>query len=242
MKTQLAKDLQSILTEYADKYEVIDFIYDDPIEFVHLAYDKKDKEIIGFIASCLAYGNRKAFIPVIRKIYDMMDDDPYSYIMSQEWMIYRDDLNTLYRFTKWHDFYLMCEILHYIYSFYTDFEHFVSRGDHYPIDYLKFEFGHIEQVPDFKSNSSCKKLWMFLRWMIRKNSPVDAGIWSFEQSELMVPVDTHVLKMAQKLQITDRKQADKLACKEITDFAKLIFPVDPARLDFALYGYAINNK
>ena len=84
---------------------------------------------------------------------------------------------------------------------------------------------------------------MLLRWLVRKNSPVDIGIWDgFQASKLLVPIDTHSLSTAIKFGITDKVDETKSVCLKVTDFAKKVFPDDPAKMDFDLYGYGEESK
>ena len=83
---------------------------------------------------------------------------------------------------------------------------------------------------------------MLLRWMARKNSPVDLGLWDIDPAKLIIPVDTHVHRIALELGLTKRKQADMKTALEITEAMREIWLDDPAKGDFALFGYGINNK
>ena len=84
---------------------------------------------------------------------------------------------------------------------------------------------------------------MFLLWMVRSDSPVDMGVWSdiISKQDLLIPLDTHVYSMALSLRLTDRKQEDMVTAIEITDKFRQVFPNDPSKGDFALFGYGINN-
>lgn len=101
-----------------------------------------------------------------------------------------------------------------------------------------------DNITGFTKNdkSACKRLNMLLRWMVRKNSPVDLGLWDINPSKLIIPVDTHVRRMALELGLTKRKQADMKTAIEITNAMREIWPDDPAKGDFALFGYGINHK
>lgn len=91
-------------------------------------------------------------------------------------------------------------------------------------------------------DSPCKRICLFLRWVVRK-SPVDLGIWTIiHPTELYIPLDAHVAKMAHQLGITTRKTEDWKMVQQVTNYMKTIFPDDPCRGDFALFGYSINNK
>ena len=104
-------------------------------------------------------------------------------------------------------------------------------------------FGHCYGIPGLFSPSAAKRVNMFLRWMVRKDD-VDVGVWSdfLDKRKLMIPVDTHVLQMAQGLGITKQTIANEKAMLEITEYFKGIFPDDPCMGDFALFGYGVNNK
>ena len=94
-----------------------------------------------------------------------------------------------------------------------------------------------------KNAPACKRMHLMLRWLVRHNSPVDIGIWSFlDQSRLLIPLDTHVHRIALELGLTSRKSADMKTAVEITETMKEIFPYDPSRGDFALFGYGVEHK
>lgn len=98
------------------------------------------------------------------------------------------------------------------------------------------KFGHIKGFPN-NAHSACKRLNMFLRWMCRKNSPVDFGIWNYDQKELIIPLDTHVMRAARTLGIIKTFTPSLKAAWDITQAMKEVFPQAPCRGDFALFGY-----
>ena len=112
---------------------------------------------------------------------------------------------------------------------------------YHPISYLIACFHDIKGFPK-DGFSACKRLNMLLRWMSRKNSPVDLGLWDINPSKLIIPVDTHVHRMSLELDLTKRKQADMKTALEITDAMREIWPDDPTKGDFALFGFGINHK
>ena len=96
---------------------------------------------------------------------------------------------------------------------------------------------------EYSKGSACKRICMFLRWMVRRNSPVDMGLWmKLDPKCLIIPLDTHVHRIAVKWWFTSRKHADMKAAVEITQFFKLMFPDDPVKGDFLLFGYGIEHK
>lgn len=127
----------------------------------------------------------------------------------------------------------------------VDMESSILKTKLNPMSFLMVLFGHITQMPDIKSNSVCKKYAMFLRWMVRRNSSVDIGIWeSISPSAFIVPVDTHVMESSKELGLIN-KNKKTITYKDaivLTYIGNEIFPNDPACLDFALYGYGIDKK
>ena len=95
-----------------------------------------------------------------------------------------------------------------------------------------------------EKGSNCKRLNMFLRWMVRKdNCGVDFGIWNgLQPSELICPVDVHVARVAARFQLLHRKQTDWNAAVELTQYLKTLDPLDPVKYDFALFGLGVIEK
>ena len=103
---------------------------------------------------------------------------------------------------------------------------------------------HIEGIIPKNTTSACKRICMFLRWMVRDNSPVDLGLWSsfIDKKTLIIPMDTHVMQQAQRLGLIKNKTASMSAALKLTQELSKIFPEDPLKGDFALFGYGVNNK
>lgn len=111
-----------------------------------------------------------------------------------------------------------------------------------PLEQLQRLFGDVKGVPDMETKSGCKRLCMFLRWMCRHGSPVDFGLWTIcDPRNLIIPLDTHVHKQALRLGLVKRRTPDLQTAIEITDRFAEIFPDDPTKGDFALFGYGVNN-
>lgn len=230
---------------WAEKYETTEFILTDPIQIPHRYTNKNDIEITAFITAWLSYGNRKAFLSVLNNI-DSKEfiGEPYQYILSLNWQRFKDSDTCLYRFYKWKDFYAICVHLHQIYSTSVDMENYLYKhnADTELCKSLSQAFDGVKGIPH-NNSSACKRLNMFLRWMVRQNSPVDFGIWkSFNAECLIIPLDTHVFRVATELGLTKRKVADMKTAKEITNALKVVFPHDPCKGDFALYGFGVNAK
>lgn len=251
--------LKEQLRYLADKYETKDFIEADPIQFPRkycidtdyagrIMDDKRNVEISGFITAWLSYGNREQIIKTVNNLHILMDWKPYDYLMSQEWREFKGSEARLYRFYTYGDFHDLLQRLYTVYTFWDSLqdavldEKFNLSGKTPYIYQLQTIFDGFLGIPKTSEKSACKRLAMFLRWMIRRNSPVDMGIWERCQPEkLIIPLDTHVHRQALNLGITKRKSADMRTAEEITDYFSDIFPGDPAKGDFALFGYGVNN-
>ena len=137
------------------------------------------------------------------------------------------------------DFGMLCQRLAGVYSRMNSLEELFVPGEPLEKGVLNLcrEFEGVNGIPVAGSTSANKRLYMFLRWMVRKGSPVDFGIWNrIDPSQLLVPVDTHVYVVAKALGLTSRNSADLKTSVEITGEMAEIWPDDPARGDFALYG------
>ena len=87
-----------------------------------------------------------------------------------------------------------------------------------------------------------KKIWMLRRWMVRDDGKVDLGLWkNCDKRDLVIPLDVHVYRQAVELGLTKRRAKDITTARDITDAFREIFPDDPAKGDFALFGYGVNN-
>ena len=241
-----------------DEYETVDFIKDDPVQFPHrFINNKKDCEIAGFVASLLAYGNRKVFIKKLNELFGLMQNEPYNFIINFEPKVL-GSFN--YRFGTTKDF---CEIFNIMSNLYKkdggledlfkygyenknineNYINFVPITDYF---YSKFSVkagqGAYFMIPNPKNGGAMKRMCMFLRWMIRKG-PVDLGVWNFmKPAELLIPLDTHVARLSREMGLLTRKSNDFKSVIEITENLKEFDPVDPIKYDFAMFGYGVNNK
>lgn len=231
------------LIDWAGRYESPAFIIDDPVQFPRKHIGKR-AEISGFITSWLAFGNRKTII----KAADWLDkdfcDDPYCWVMTKQYNFHYNDYRKFYRFLSYDDLYQLGNRLRRLYN---DFERMedmiIAQPEKAPVEAISDYFSGINGIPDYSKGSACKRLCMFLRWMVRKDSPVDIGLWrKMKADNLIIPLDTHVYRMALELGLTNRKQADMRTALEITKAMKEIFPNDPTKGDFALFGYGVEHK
>ena len=224
----------------ADRYECARFIEGDPVQFPHQYNNPMDIEVSAFISAWMAYGSRKVFLGVLDRLHSIMDSagGPYKFLVSETWR-YLSNEGCLYRFYRWADFSMLCERIAHVYSKYGSLEYLFVPGEPLKNGVIRLcqEFKGINGIPVPGSTSANKRLYMFLRWMVRKDSPVDFGLWArVIPAQLLVPVDTHVYAVAKSLGLTSRCTADLKTSIEITGQMAQIWPDDPARGDFALYG------
>ena len=236
----------NLLRELADKYETKNFIAFDPIQIPHRYTDKRDIEISAFVTAWISWGNRTSII----RTADFIDREifqckPYEFIMNlRNFEMFQGDSRKFYRTFAYSDFYNLCEMLHMLYSIDDNMENYTKYTSEFPhpMFALSDYFFGVKGIPFYENKSSCKRLNMFLRWMCRKNSPVDFGIWDFDLKNLIIPVDIHVLRTARKLGLTKKNNPTFNAAVEITEAMKEVFPNDPCRGDFALFGAGINKE
>lgn len=243
----MTDQVKEMLIAAADRYERADFIAADPIQFPHRYSDRRDIEVSAFISAWMAYGSRKVFLKILDCIHSEMDaaGGPFLYIVKEA---YRKCCAApdacLYRFYKQSDYQQLCERLHLLYTHFGSMEEMFNPDASLSDNLLTFchFFEGINGIPVPGSPSANKRLYMFLRWMVRRNSPVDFGIWTrITPDRLLIPLDTHVYQVAFSLGLTSRRNADLKTAAEITAAMTGIWPDDPARGDFALYGTGISN-
>lgn len=248
-------ELKTQLDNYVKEYETIDFIKDDPVQFVHRFDNKVNNEISGFIASSFAYGKREVFISKLNYIFNLMENKPLDYIQSGD---FSNIKNCDYRFSKDIDLIQILKILNILYkegetleslfeycykeknSVWQMFEgvvdYFYARVD------MPVTKGFYHLLPNPRKKSALKRMNMMLRWFVR-DGLVDIGIWNFlPKSELLIPLDTHVAKISREIGILKRNDNGYESVIEITNSLKKLDPIDPIKYDFALFGYGVNNK
>ena len=257
-KTTTKKSLRNRLLTLANKYETATFLNGDPSWFMHQVIGKRNQETIAFIASCLSYGSRQVFLPRIQYLLDCSRSEPYEWIKTGRYTL--DIPNDNQCFYRLYTNAMICDLFHALkkmYEEYGDMENYIrcyaklnkekSQTDaiiaiEAICDYfLKHEAVGI--VPK-STKSSCKRVCMFLRWMVRTDSPVDLGIWSdlIAQRSLIIPLDTHVIQQSLQLGLITSKTASMSVARKLTDKLLEIFPNDPLKADFALFGYGVNQK
>lgn len=246
----MKEDIKDKLRQWAKEYNVKAFIPDDPVQFPHRYTEKRDIEISAFLTSWISYGRRELILRKANELHQAMGASPYRWIMEEGYKklprnaALPDKRDTFYRFYTYSHLRQLCERLKSIYETYDSLEDALAASP-YPNPVMKIQhvFAGIEGIPVLTGTSACKRLAMFLRWMVRQDGIVDFGIWgtSIRPNELIIPLDTHVHQISLELGLTAQKNATLKTAIEITEALKEIFPNDPCMGDFALFGYDINR-
>lgn len=248
----MPEHLREFLDQKVEEYNRPSFINDDPILVPHLFKKKQDIEISGFFAAVFAWGNRTTIISKSKELMDRMDNTPFDFITSHS----SKDLKKLkgfkHRTFNEDDLFYFVESLHHHYSLHSSLEQafFPAKGldaEQGLIHFKRyfFSFEHLKRTEKHISSplqkSTCKRLNMFLRWMVRAdNKGVDFGLWkNISPSKLICPIDLHVARVAKRLGLLKRKQVDWLAAVELTQALRQLDDKDPVKYDFALFNLGI---
>lgn len=256
----LSAELKEKLRALAEKYEAADFLNDDPSRFLRWYSAAADIETASFIAAMLSFGNRKQFIPKIQRIFELADahGGMANWLSSGEYRahFYRfadacgcagDYNKKFYRFYSYEDMAVLFDCLHDILKEgRTMGEYVQKRRSAEPekklCEVISSSFEKCAIVPHGKTSAN-KRIQMYLRWMVRRNSPVDVGIWNwFSPADLIIPLDTHVIQESEKLSILPKKSGATLKnALALTEAMKEIWPDDPCKGDFALFGLGVDS-
>ncbi len=238
------------LRRLAARYETATFVEDDPSRFLRTAGDGPSIETTAFVAACLSYGSRKQFLLKIQEIADMAHGDVHSWILSGRFArrFRAGDSRSFYRlfpFGKMHELFAALRTLLRRHGSIGAFlrANGATTAPTALCALCEAFGGKAAPVVPKDCSSACKRLCLFLRWMVRDHSPVDYGLWSdwFDKSTLIVPLDVHVLRQARRLGLVLTNAATMHTALDLTKKLSEVFPGDPCKGDFALYGLGINE-
>jgi uncharacterized protein (TIGR02757 family) len=246
-------ELKPLLDKINDELEQEDYIRYDPVQFMHMFSEKKDIEVAGFLAATMAWGRRDIVVAKVDDLLKRMNYHPYEFVRSYTQKDFEVLKGFKHRTFKPIDIHGLILALQQIYIEFNDFESFWEKcralGSEQQRPFLAiFHEEFFSMSSDFaertrkhvsnpEKGSTCKRLYMYLRWTIRKKSPVDLGIWNFmEPSELLIPFDVHVARQARKYGLITRRTDDWKTVHELTETLSVLNPKDPARYDYALFG------
>jgi uncharacterized protein (TIGR02757 family) len=261
-------DLRAFLEGRVEQFNRPAFIARDPVSIPHRYTGKADREIAGFFAATFAWGNRTTIINKSLELMKRMDDAPLDFVLHHRETDLRKLLGFTHRTFNDTDLLYFVHFLHAHYSgihprITTAMDHttlesafgtWMNPGDTDTGNALAGFYRYFTALEDMPArtrkhvatpdrSSTCKRLNMFLRWMVRQDDcGVDFGIWkSIRPSQLVCPVDLHVARVARRFGLLARKQTDWQAALELTANLCRLDPGDPVKFDFALFGMGIEE-
>lgn len=229
--------IKETLIEWAEEYNDPKYFQEDPIIFPTQFARKyeageasvADVEIAALLSAHLAWGRRAMIVRDCGRMFDEMDWKPYDYVMNGQ---YRNENVSLHRTIKWSEFATICTRLKGIYE---------KSGSIECLTDAQIRTHIFGQKEDRRAPN--KKISMMRRWLVRDDGKVDLGVWKCsDKKELILPLDVHVYDQATALGLTGRRQKDIITAREITDAFREIWPEDPCKGDFALFGYGVTHK
>jgi uncharacterized protein (TIGR02757 family) len=247
------------LEELYSKLNRREFVHPDPLEFLYLYDEPDDREVVGLVASTLAYGRVKQILRSVSNALERMGESPAAFVRESTPDSLREAFSGFkHRFTTGDDLSRMFDGARAAMSAHGSlgelFASLVSPEDETVVPALAAFVAAIDAAPCAPTGeegvcplphpdrgSACKRLHLFLRWMVRRDE-VDPGGWDgVPASKLVVPLDTHMHSLSLRMGLTGRKQANGRTALEITDAFRVFSPDDPVRYDFALTRLGIRG-
>ena len=251
----MTRQLKSLKKKLEFHYKVFDRtkLEPDPLQFPHLFKGEKDIEVMAFVASVFAYGNVKQIINSLNTFLLIAKNHPYEFISNNS-ATKNLPTNFVHRFYSTKDILQLFQLLNLAYDEYgllknlflsgydsedENVKNTITKFNHYFLNKARNEFkklsrGIMFMFPLPEKGSACKRMNLFLRWMVRKDE-LDFGLWSeIPTSKLIIPVDTHVARICKQLNLTKRKIVSWKMAEEITENLKKFDPNDPVKYDFAI--------
>ncbi|MEQ9264909.1 MAG: TIGR02757 family protein [Balneolaceae bacterium] len=249
-------ELKPYLDKIVSKVELETYIDADPVQFMHAFQKKNDQEIAGFFAAIMAWGRRDIVISKVNDLLERMDYRPEEFIGNFSESDSAKLEGFKHRTFKPIDIYWIIKTIQSILLTHGTFEGFweycqsiamSQQRELIAVFHEQFFSFHPDiprrtrkHISNPEKNSSCKRLYMYLRWCIRKSN-VDLGTMNFiTPSELKIPLDVHVARQARKLGLLSRHQNDWKSVLELNEKLCILDSSDPAKYDFALFGLGID--
>lgn len=249
------QDLVAFLDRKVKEYNQPSFIPYDPIAVPHRFHKQADIEIAGFFAAVFAWGQRTTIINKSTELMERMDNSPQQFILQHQAADLKKLLEFKHRTFNETDLLYFIAFLRFHYQQQASLETaFTRQGDDMETMLNGFHhyFFSLEDIPQRtrkhiaapEKGSTCKRLNMFLRWMVRRDSKgVDFGIWkNISPAQLVCPIDLHVARVARRFGLIRRKQTDWQTALELTEYLRTLDPNDPVKYDFALFGLGVMEK
>jgi uncharacterized protein (TIGR02757 family) len=250
--------IKKILDAKVHQYNNVSFIANDPIAVPHRFTQKQDIEIAGFFAAILAWGHRTSIINNTNRIMHWMDDAPHHFILHHQSQDVKKMLGFAHRTFNTTDLLYTIQFLQHHYSHHQSLESAfatqlsTNSNVENVLIYFRNYFFSLPDAPDRTTKhiatplkkSACKRLNMFLRWMVRKdNCGVDFGLWkSIKPAQLICPLDVHVGNVAHRLGLLPNAKSNWANAVALTNMLKLFDAQDPVKYDYALFSLGVIEK
>ncbi len=243
--------MKEFLEQLYERYNTPAFVESDPVSIPHRYTAQKDREIAGFLAATIAWGNRKMILRNAVKMMELMGDAPHDFVLNAS----ESDLKCLDGFV--HRTFNASDLRDFVFALRRMEDKHGGLGRFFEgawertgdmrqvLAEFRGEFGGVrsKHVSSVECGAACKRLNMFLRWMVRDDGRgVDMGLWKrIPASALYLPLDVHSGRVARSLGLLTRRQDDWRAVEEVTAKLREFDPADPVKYDFALFGAGVNN-
>ncbi|NQU15580.1 MAG: TIGR02757 family protein [Desulfobacteraceae bacterium] len=236
-------------------YNSPEWIHPDPLEYLYHYPRFHDREVVGLIASSLAYGKVIQILKSVSVVLEKMGPFPCEFLKLQTpSSLEQTFFDFRHRFTTGKELAQLLTgikaVIERFGSLYACFFAGLKQDHETVLPALSFLVENLRAALDGHPNSllplpekgsACKRLNLFLRWMVREDK-VDPGGWrGVGPSRLIIPLDTHMHRICTLLKLTDRKSSNMRTAREITCAFSQIEPSDPVRYDFALTRLGIRN-
>lgn len=246
----MEQELKQHIIHLADKYETADFLPADPSSFMHKVSGADNQEAMAFIASCLSYGSRKQFFPKIQYILDSSQGEVDHWVRSGAFAAdIPDTADCYYRLYTFSHMHRLLTAYRHLLEEHGSMKELVRCNATTGLEAVSaicrfFAAEGAGTVVPKNTSSACKRVCMFLRWMVRSGSPVDLGLWAdiIDRRSLIMPLDTHVVQEATRLGLLQSRTASMATARRLTQKMLEVFPDDPLRADFALFGLGVDES
>jgi len=256
LRTEDSRDpgvLKNLLDDLYKQFNNREFISNDPVQFPHSYSFGLDREIAAFLAAAIAWGRRDLILKNAEKMFSLMGPSPYGFVMNGDYRKLKESCIHRTFFEK--DLRYFCRGFRACYTIYGSLEAlFASAATPWEgIGLFRETMAggngstakqslYTKHIANPASNSACKRLHLALRWLVRREGPVDLGLWkSLSPASLSVPLDLHVGRSARLLGLLEstRKANDRKSVVFLTEKLKALCPEDPIKYDLALFGYSL---
>lgn len=248
---QVVDALASLLREYAERYETPDFLTGDPSWWMHQVEGAENQEAMAFVAAGLSYGSRKQFMPKIGQLLEWSGGEVDAWVRSGQYQSHFSpgDVSCFYRLYNNDCMWRFLQAYRQLLCQHGTLGRYVRSKASTGIEAVEaictfFRSHDGGPVIPKDATSACKRICMFLRWMVRNGSPVDLGLWAdfIPRSTLIMPLDTHVVAESVRLGLMAKSATSMHAAQALTATLALVFPDDPLRADFALFGFGVDGN